>query len=71
MVLRAGYPALKLMTNPTLSQMCEGATAPRGASVAYATTTPTEHSPFNQFGQWYNGWLSGIFMSLSPPPKIL
>ncbi len=29
----------------------DGATVPRGASVAYATTTPTEHFPFNQLSQ--------------------
>ncbi|ABS46697.1 Uncharacterized protein YP598_0805 [Yersinia pseudotuberculosis] len=28
--------------------MSEGLTAPRGAPVAYATTTPTARFPFNQ-----------------------
>ncbi len=44
------------MANPVSSLVREGATVPRGTSVAYATTTPTEHFPFNRLCQQSDYW---------------
>ncbi|EPZ3022400.1 hypothetical protein ACXMRN_001148, partial [Yersinia enterocolitica] len=51
LLLQTVLSRLSLMTNPAMNQVYDGATVPRGASVAYATTTPTEHFPFNQLSQ--------------------
>ncbi|QDW35066.1 hypothetical protein FFE93_019785 [Yersinia sp. KBS0713] len=65
------------MTNSASSQVREGATVPRGASVAYATTTPTEHLPLNRLCQqsvgaycalFYGGYLPSSATGLAATP---